>query len=284
MTIQEPHNSLAIKFTKHWQAATDDNNLTLYGFRRFKTTHLLNLRFLEDEIADLDHTIYQAGLSLQLDISPIDRLGLQHSKRDPNTPKVEATISEGLVLKLRDLLRQYDEALAAFNHIMAMETFSLLDDEKQSSTRTDLSLYEKYKTRLLRLDLISRSRTDPFQRHIHKWLRSFRYWRLLKRSSGNIEALDSPTKGHRWSYQNSVLIAEVLGRALTAIVMATFLLAPLIALSNPSLKSKQLAVISVCILVFSFLVAVALRISNLEMMAISAAYAAVLSALWSNLS
>jgi Ca2+/Na+ antiporter len=106
----------------------------------------------------------------------------------------------------------------------------------------------------------------------------------LKRSSGNIEILDPPTRGYRWLYQNSILIAEVLGRALIAIVIATFLVAPLIALSIPSLKSKQLAVISVCILVFSFFVAVALRISNLEMIAISAAYAAVLSALWSNLS
>jgi hypothetical protein len=47
-------------------ASTADNNLTLHGFRRSKTTHLLNLRYLEDEVAQIDHTLYQAGLSLNL--------------------------------------------------------------------------------------------------------------------------------------------------------------------------------------------------------------------------
>ncbi|KAI1745389.1 hypothetical protein F4680DRAFT_402068, partial [Xylaria scruposa] len=57
---------------------------------------------------------------------------------------------------------------------MALEVFSLLDDKKQSSMRTDLTLPEIYKTRLLRVDLGSRSRADPFQNWIHKWLRGFR--------------------------------------------------------------------------------------------------------------
>jgi len=39
-------------------ASTADNNLTLHGFRRFKTTYLLNLRFLEEEIAQMDYTLY----------------------------------------------------------------------------------------------------------------------------------------------------------------------------------------------------------------------------------
>lgn len=43
-----------------------------------------------------------------------------------------------------------------------METFSLLDDEKQFSMRSDLSLYEEYRTRLVRTDLETRTRTDPF--------------------------------------------------------------------------------------------------------------------------
>jgi hypothetical protein len=53
-------------------ASTADNNLTLHGFRRFKTTHLLNLRYLEDEVAQMDHTLYQAGLSLNLSPSSAD--------------------------------------------------------------------------------------------------------------------------------------------------------------------------------------------------------------------
>lgn len=95
------------KFRKHWQIATDDNNLTLHGFRRFKTAHLLSLRFLEDEIAELDHTIYQAGLTLNIDHSPCDRLGLKYVRRDENVPAIEATVTRELVLKLRGLLKQY---------------------------------------------------------------------------------------------------------------------------------------------------------------------------------
>ncbi|KAI0552778.1 hypothetical protein F4679DRAFT_533873 [Xylaria curta] len=42
----------------------------------------------------------------------------------------------------------------------------------------------KYTTRLLRVDLGSRSCADPFQDWIHKWHRGFRYWRLIKKSQG----------------------------------------------------------------------------------------------------
>ena len=94
-------------FRKSWVASTADNNLTLHGFRRFKTTQLLNLRFLENEIVGMDHTIYQAGLSLGLSPSPADRLSLQHSKRDPDVPKVDDAITREFILKLRDLVKQY---------------------------------------------------------------------------------------------------------------------------------------------------------------------------------
>jgi len=245
---------MTVKFRKCWESSTDDNNLTLHGFRRFKTTHLLNLRFLESEIADLDHTIYQAGLSLGLSPSPADRLGLKHSKRDVNFPNIIDTITKGFILKLRDLLRQYDEALAAFNNIMTMETFSLLDNEKLSSMRDDLTLYEIYKTRLLRVDLGTRSRTDPFQRWLHRYLRAFRYWRLLRKSQNNREGLGSFAGGYRWSYQNTIFIADVLGRATTAAVTGIFLVAPLAVLSHESSKDAQLVVVSICIIILSFLV------------------------------
>jgi hypothetical protein len=54
----EPPNPVAELFCKLWPRITSDDNLTLHGFRRFKTTHLLNLRFLEEEIAELDHVVY----------------------------------------------------------------------------------------------------------------------------------------------------------------------------------------------------------------------------------
>ncbi|KAI9778745.1 MAG: hypothetical protein M1816_003918 [Peltula sp. TS41687] len=239
-------------FRKCWMTSTDDNNLTLHGFRRFKTTHLLNLRFLEDEIAEMDHTIYQAGLSLGQSPSS---LGLNHVKKDANAPSIDDAITREFVLKLRDLLGQYglwqemrlimdssDGALAAFNKIMPMETCSLLDDEKQSSLQEDLSLYEVYKTRLVRVDLETRSRTDPFQRWLHRYLRAFRYWRLSNKSQNNkAEDLGSFTGGRRrWSYQNTILIAEIIGRVTIAVLTTVFLVTPLVILSQESSKDVQL--------------------------------------------
>ncbi|KAF2198210.1 hypothetical protein GQ43DRAFT_443568 [Delitschia confertaspora ATCC 74209] len=273
---------LVDKFRKCWITSTADNNLTLHGFRRFKTTHLLNLRFLEQEIADMDHIIYQAGLSLDLNPSSTDRLGLKHSKRDVNVPKIEESITQEFILKLRELLRQYDEALAAFNNIMTMETFSLLDDEKHSSLREDLTLYEVYKTRLLSVDLGTRFRTDPFQRWLHRYLRAFRYWRLARKSKNNIEGLGSPFEHRRWSYQNTILIADIIGRATTAALTAVFLIIPLVILSHDYSKDIQLVVVSVCIIILSFLVSLFLKVSSFEMMAVSAAYAAILSVFVSN--
>lgn len=107
MSERSQNSSVESSFRKAWIASTADNNLTLHGFRRFKTTHLLNLRFLENEIAELDHVLYQAGLSLGVSPSSTDRLGLKHSKRDASIPKVSDIITEELVRKLRDLLKQY---------------------------------------------------------------------------------------------------------------------------------------------------------------------------------
>lgn len=94
-------------FGRNWQAASADSDLTLYGFRRFKTSHLLNLRFLEHEIAELDHTIYQAGLTLGIAHAPGNKLGLNYCKRDSKISVIGETITEELVLRLRDLLKQY---------------------------------------------------------------------------------------------------------------------------------------------------------------------------------
>lgn len=105
--MAQSSENISKQFHAHWQSSTADNNTTLHGFRRFKTTHLLNLRFLESEIAELDHTIYQAGLSLKKKLSPKDRLGLKHAKRDEKPAEMSKTIDRELILKLRDLLRQY---------------------------------------------------------------------------------------------------------------------------------------------------------------------------------
>jgi hypothetical protein len=99
-------------FEKVWASSTEDNNLTLYGFRRFKTTHLLNLRLLEEEIDRIDHQIYQAGLKLGMDPTPADRLGLKHCKKDEHALCPEDVMEEQQIPKLRDLLRQYGKGIS----------------------------------------------------------------------------------------------------------------------------------------------------------------------------
>lgn len=177
-----------------------------------------------------------------------------------------------------------DEGITAFNNIMAMETFSLLDDEKQASLRSDLTLTEIYKTRLVRVDLEPRSRKDHFQRRINAYLRAWRYWRLSRRAKINSESLNVFAPGDGMSHQNTILIAEVLGRVLMAIMMAAFLIVPLVVLCYQSKREVQLAIISVFIVLFSFLVSALLKVSNLEMMIVSAAYGAILSVFVSNTS
>ncbi|KAI1273581.1 hypothetical protein F5Y07DRAFT_253008 [Xylaria sp. FL0933] len=279
-SVQHSANS-AQEFPQHWEKVTADSDLTRHGFRRFKTTQLINLRFLEDEIVELDRIIYQASLSLGFDPSSSDTLGLRDNLRNTDAPRVKEKITQEMVLKLRDLIKEYNDALIAFNQIMTMETFSLMDDERQSSLRTDLSLHAIYNTRLIRTDLGTRSRTDPFQRRIHKYLRDLRYWRLSKRDKNRTEVSGTPSTAHRWHYQNTVLIAEVVGRVTTAVIIAVFLVVPLVILGYQP-KNIQVAVISVFILVFSFVVSSMLKISNLETMAVSAAYAAVLATFVTN--
>lgn len=94
-------------FRNLWSNVTDDNPLTLYGFRRFRTTHLLNLRLLEAEIDKIDHEIYQAGLNLRLPATTADKLGLKHSKRDEHAPSPDEILQPELVLKLRQLVKEY---------------------------------------------------------------------------------------------------------------------------------------------------------------------------------
>ncbi|KAH8838765.1 hypothetical protein MCOR27_009771 [Pyricularia oryzae] len=263
-------------FRKHWQVATADSNLTLHGFRRFKTAHLLNLRFIEDEISRLDHNIYQTALSMKIESLGTDRLGLNSCKQDSNLPSPETIVNRDMVVKLRDLLQRYDDALISFNQIMAMETFSLIDDEKQSRLRTELTLEEIYKTRLLRADLDPRSHTDPFQRQIHKWLRAFHFKRQSNNADGKTE---SPRPHPKKSpiYRNSILISEIFGRVVTILVTILFLILPLALLSQEADERKQLIIVSVFILFFALIVAMALKMPSYQIMAVCAAYAAVLS-------
>lgn len=166
---------------------------------------------------------------------------------------------------------------------MSMERCSLLDDEKAASARTELTLPEMYETRLLRPDLPSRSRADPVSHWIHRLLRDFRYWKLSRRCGvSGVEAHGAFGGAGSFSHQNSAPIANCLGRLIITLMIGLLLVVPLAILSPSTPSNKQLVVVSVCIVVFSFLVAIIMRASNFEMMAVSSAYAAVLTVFVSN--
>ncbi|KAJ6438991.1 Cytoplasmic 60S subunit biogenesis factor REI1 [Purpureocillium lavendulum] len=143
-----------------------------------------SLRYLEAEIATLDHLIYQLGLSLDLEPSEADRLGLRHCKKDETIPSVDAAVTDELLQRLRRLLKEY---VISFSNIMSKDTFSLLDDEKQCAVRTDLSLYETFKTRLIRIDQASKICPGDIHRTI--------FHRTLNRKGEDMSDPDAYTIG-----------------------------------------------------------------------------------------
>ncbi|KAI9714138.1 MAG: hypothetical protein M1812_006466 [Candelaria pacifica] len=282
-----PCSSRSGVFPKVWRRSIQDKNLALYGFRRFKTSHLVNLRFLEEEIATLDRRIYQVGLKLENDTlsRTQNRLGLRHSLRDSSVPSLEYAITDSMVLKMRSLLKEYDDALTSFNKLMAMETFSLVDDESQSRDRTDLHPYEMYKTRLVRVDLGTRSMHDPFRRGIQKALQRLQYWRM-RNNSGTDEERGSTSRPSQdskaASYQNTALVAGILSRTLVSLMAGIFMVLPLIMVSHQTTQKTRLTTISVWIVGFSLSISATLQASNLATVGVVAAYAAVLSVFVSN--
>lgn len=106
-------------FSKVWREITSDNHLILFGFRRYRIIHLLNLRFLEAEIDKIDHDLYQADLHLNqsLDIDHIiDRLDLKQAKKDSKRMRIEKVVSEALIMRLRRLIKKYDERSFWLSH------------------------------------------------------------------------------------------------------------------------------------------------------------------------
>jgi hypothetical protein len=167
---------------------------------------------------------------------------------------------------------------------MSLETFSLLDDEQHSSYHQDLSLPEMHKMRLLRVDRqFDRIREDPIQRWLQKTLRNKRYQNLAARNSSAEECRPSNIRGAKeWSQQSTSYVANMVARVISALLLAAFLLVPLVLLSEQSSKGIQLAIITVSIILFCCFVSVMLKVSHLEMVIVCAAYTAILSVFISN--
>lgn len=311
---------------KIWPAVTDPNHLVLFGFRRFRTSHLLNLRALEQDILKIDHDVFQAGLQLGEPTPKGERLALSHAEKDVVPAGTGAPVLDRKKLdQLRGLLQQYgmlscttisqlhtyrltrdlaalDEALAAFNRVMTMETFALAD-HPELAEQSNLTREETFRTRLIQVDRpVRNSVRDPVQHWLRKAFRRIWYHTLtpnppkplenapgtlssqstiaptensLERGSGNGNLV---TGRRSWrSHQNTARLADAMSRFLFGLLTGALLVAPMaVLLGQENDRTAQLITVSISIVVFSLLVALASRASPQETMAASAAYAAVL--------
>jgi hypothetical protein len=102
------HDEVQDMFRKIWPTVTDPNPLILFGFRRFRTSHLLNLRILEEDILKIDHEVFQAGLHLGEPTRKGGRLALDRAERDTVPEGEQVPIVDRKKLdRLRGLLKQY---------------------------------------------------------------------------------------------------------------------------------------------------------------------------------
>ena len=185
-----------------------------------------------------------------------------------------------------------DEALAAFNRIMTMETFSLADNTTQAVRRTDLHTYEKFKTRMLRVDLpLQRGSRDPIQHYVRKGLRRLWYfWFVSKVDAGDSGDAERGRRNSTsrllasWerTYQNTARVAEIFTRFSIALIAGACLICPLIILSSAQSQESRLITVIVCVAIFCFVISLLSKASNYEAMAASAAYATVLTVFLSN--
>ena len=168
-----------------------------------------------------------------------------------------------------------------------METFALADNSQGSNLRNDLNLYEKYKTRLVRVDLAPRNGSRDILRHsLRKALRAF--WFFVhrgKRENVSPKSYDAAAvleSNLERSYQNTTRLAEILTRFTVALVAGTFLIIPMSVLSHQGNDQAQLVTVSLFVLTFSILISLLSKASNEQIMAASAGYAAVLVVFISN--
>jgi hypothetical protein len=286
-------------FRTAWPAITSPTP-ALFGFRRFRTSHLLNLRILEKEILAIDNTVYQAGWSLGAEVRNNDRLALANAQKDADA-KGLPSIDKELITRLRDLLRQYgessihmaqmrrltdknffsDDALAAFNQVMTMET-NCLSDHKELCARSGLSREETFRTRLVQVDRPVRTGVrDPVQHLLRKLIR--RIWFFASKYESETTSLPTNNAANvgsgRWrtTYHTTAWLAEVMSRFSFGLLACAFLTVPMVfLLRQASDRSKQLMTVVICVIIFCLFVALSSQARPQEMMAASAAYAAVL--------
>lgn len=163
-----------------------------------------------------------------------------------------------------------DEALLSFNSIMFMERCTMTDSAAITSQQTSLADQAAYTTRLLRVDLALRSSRDPLRSTLYQWLRAFQFCRSYGQSYSDLPM------SQRRADLNTTMLADIAARFLVALLAGIFLVIPLVILNFQSNPRAHLLTVSICIVVFAFLVSLGTKASNQETMVASAGYAAVL--------
>lgn len=165
-----------------------------------------------------------------------------------------------------------DNAVLAFNNIMNLQTIALSDSEWLSSLPNNISMQETFKTRLLRLDLPPSTQRDAIRYFLHRWIRKLWFEARVKGSS--LE--DDSTAPNSQGYRNTIRIADIAARFIFALLAGVFFIVPLVVLSYQTSLRSHLVTVSICIVVFSFLLSLISQASNQETLMAVAAYAAVL--------
>ena len=172
---------------------------------------------------------------------------------------------------------------------MRMETFSLAENTHQCLARPDLHAYEKFKTRMVRVDLPLRQYSrDPIQHFLRKGLRRFWYtlnlWKLRTEDEeqGQRDTLNSTITAWDRTYQNTARLAEAASRFTIGMLAGAALVVPLSILASQDSQRDRLLVVVFCVCIFCFLLSLLSKASNYETMAAAAAYAAVLTVFISN--
>ena len=173
---------------------------------------------------------------------------------------------------------------------MTLETFSMTESTELAAGRSDLHPYEKFKVRLVRVDLPPRtSSRDPIQHYLRKALRRLWYASSVSRFQTADEERARQSSFHNTlnaslerSYHNTARVAEVLTRFAIALLAGLALVGPLVILSYQESMSNRIVTVTVFIVAFCFLMSLLSKAQHSEVMAASAAYAAVLSVFVSN--
>ncbi|KAJ6780188.1 hypothetical protein PWT90_04448 [Aphanocladium album] len=283
-------------FARVWPNITDDNALTLFGFRRFRTAHLLNIRMLENEITEANRKVMTAGAALGIPLPARNKLGLGYGTRRAAW-ELNPVMDHAFMANLRRLLKEYDEALIAFNQLMMMETFALADSGWLGKYHEKQSEYEAYKTRLVRVDLLARRGSKDLIEHGLRYiLRAFWFFvrsggrrnnptaepPVQEPEDGGARRRDKLDEELRAAYQNTTMIAEFSAKFIFALIAGSSLVIPLIFLTAQQSQSAHMATIVVFIIIISLVLSLLSKASNQEIMAASAAYAAVLVVFISN--